>query len=319
MSVESLKVPRWLAPLAASTSAPWENTFVKSLKGGACAASVCGGRSFLERCGGSSSHADQGRWASEGKVKRGESAKEKKLRRLLNKLNAVEDKSKQLAGAAPHEAEEGGPTRQRGRGESGGGDNSRATVEAECKQIAVRAEQHMQQQLQHLESRLKGLQVARPQLETFERIQVHVGGSTRLLADVGQVVIRGSSVVRVTLFSGQHLAKVVSALRNTDESWAIVEEGPNTVRVQLPRMNAELRSSFISKAKTATEECKVQIRRVRQEARGKLHGLREKARGLDDSRKRENEQHLQKLTDDAVKRASGLLNAKLQELTNPPA
>lgn len=121
----------------------------------------------------------------------------------------------------------------------------------------------------------------------------------------------------MTLFSGQHLSKVVSALRKTDESWAIVEEGPTTVRVQLPRMSEDLRSTFVSKAKAATEECKMQIRRVRQESRTKLHSLLERPPRLEDSVKREKEEELQKLTDEAIKQASNLLNGKLKQFATP--
>lgn len=64
-------------------------------------------------------------------------------------------------------------------------------------------------------------------------------------------------------------------------------------------------------------QCKVQIRRVRQEARSKLHSLWEHTKGGEENMKREKEQQLQKLTDDAIKRASSLLNDKLKQLAAP--
>ncbi|CDJ67637.1 ribosome recycling factor domain-containing protein, putative [Eimeria necatrix] len=78
-------------------------------------------------------------------------------------------------------------------------------------------------------------------------------------------------------------------------------------------MTEELRSSFAAQAKAAAEECKVHIRRVRQEARGKLRALYKDSSSSEGS-KRDEEQQLQQITDAATKQATQLLSEKLKQL-----
>ncbi|KAL8439282.1 hypothetical protein Efla_003919 [Eimeria flavescens] len=101
------------------------------------------------------------RWASGG----GESAKEKRLRRMLKKLNTSAD-SKETHSAAGEREE------RRPAAAAAAADRGRAAEES--RKAAAAAEQQMLLQLQRLEMKLKELQVTRPQPETFERIQVQV-------------------------------------------------------------------------------------------------------------------------------------------------
>ncbi|CDJ35972.1 ribosome recycling factor domain-containing protein, putative [Eimeria mitis] len=176
------------------------------------------------------------------------------MRRMLKKLNYVAE------GDAPHkentrdwQPQEHQQTR-RGREEKDRGSFDSKNTEAEAEAALEAAQQQMNGHLGDLVSRLKDLDVSRPKISTFEDIQVQVAGGNKRLSDLAQVQIKGSSVVVLTLFSEQHLSKVISALRRTDENWRIVEDGPVTVRVQLPKMTEDLRNSFIAQAKAATEE-----------------------------------------------------------------
>ncbi|XP_022590138.2 uncharacterized protein LOC34623222 [Cyclospora cayetanensis] len=252
-----------------------------------------------------------------GKQKGGETAKEKKLRRLLRKINPDAANMGEHAGEVDDDSRDCQYQRQQRR--KGAEREGRAAAGLEGFEAeAEAARQQMENQLQHLAGKLKEMQISRPHVEVFEQIQVHVGGSTKRLGELAQVLIRGNSFVRLTIFNDQHLSKVVSALRQTDERWSITEEGPTIVRVQLPKMTEELRSSFVSQAKAAAEGCKVQVRRVRQDFRSKLHSVCSQTKGADESLKREKEQQLQHMTDDAVRRANQLLNDKLKQLAASP-
>lgn len=112
------------------------------------------------------------RRASGGAGKGGESAKEKKLRRLLKKLNSDASQKRSPGGREPHEED----TADRQQRRSGA---DRERVLADCESVAAAAEQQMRRQLMHLEGKLKELQVARPQPEVFERISVHIAGTNR--------------------------------------------------------------------------------------------------------------------------------------------
>lgn len=107
------------------------------------------------------------RCSSGGKSKGGENAKEKRIKRLLRKLNtnaANQDEPEARETGYPKET---GETR---RGGARGGGLEGFDV------AAAAAQQQMQKQLEMLESRLKEFQVTRPQLDMFERIQVHIAG-----------------------------------------------------------------------------------------------------------------------------------------------
>lgn len=251
---------------------------------------------------------------SGGKQKSGETAKQKRMRRMLKKLNYVtEEDTPSMETTSDWQSKD---LQQQRRGERGGekdrGYDSKKT-EAEAEAAVAAAQQQMNRHLHNLSVCLKDLDVARPKISTFEEIKVQAAGRNKPLSDLAQVQIKGNSVVILTLFSEQHLSKVISALRREDENWRIVEEGPVTVRVQLPKMTEELRASFTAQAKAATEECKVRIRRVRQDTRAKHRSLFKDSRTCEDTRKNE-EQQLQKITDDAIKQATQFLADKLRQL-----
>ncbi|CDJ49270.1 ribosome recycling factor domain-containing protein, putative [Eimeria brunetti] len=271
----------------------------------------------LASSGGPFRLAESSRSFSGGKQKCGETAKEKRARRMLKKLNRVSEEDTQprenTGDWRPPEQRQQARRGREGEKDKGGFDSKK--VEAEAASAVAAAQQQMNGHLMNLCTRLKELDVARPKLDTFEEIRLQAAGSSRRLGDLAQVQIKGNSVVVITIFSEQHLSKVVSALRRTDENWRIVEEGPVTVRVQLPKMTEELRASFIAQAKAVTEQCRVQIRRVRQDTRAKHRSLFKDSRTSEDT-KRNEEQQLQKITDDAVKQAAQFLADKLKQLAD---
>ena len=115
--------------------------------------------------------AEAPRWFSGGKQKGGESAKEKKLRRLLKKLNPSE-----VNEADETEETEGASDRHQHRRKGGEREGAGLRL-AQFEDAATEAQQQMEKSLQQLTCRLKEMQVARPQIEIFEKIQVHIGST----------------------------------------------------------------------------------------------------------------------------------------------
>lgn len=135
----------------------------------------------MAACWGFSLPVEWSRSFSSGKQKCGDTAKEKKMRRMLRRLNYVAQE------AQPRENTRGCQTQEqqqprRGRGgEKDRGDYDSKKTEAEAEAAVAAAQQQMNGHLRNLSSRLKDLDVSRPKITTFEEIQVQVACNLKTL------------------------------------------------------------------------------------------------------------------------------------------
>lgn len=113
-----------------------------------------------------------------GKQKCVESAKEKRMRRILKRLNyATEGDAHPIPNTREWHPQEAQHQPKRGQG----GEKRRLCfdsneAEAEAEAAVAAAEEQMNFHLRNLSSRLKDLDVSRPKISAFEEIQVHVAG-----------------------------------------------------------------------------------------------------------------------------------------------
>ncbi len=128
------------------------------------------------------------------------------------------------------------------------------------------ADQKIQHALDYLRRELSGIRAGRANPALLEEIPVMAYGGRMKMVEVGTISAPQPTLLTVTVWDGSVIKDVEKAIREANLGLNPAVDG-TTIRVPIPPLTEERRTEFVKIARTKGEDCKVEIRKVRQDQR----------------------------------------------------
>jgi ribosome recycling factor len=174
-------------------------------------------------------------------------------------------------------------------------------------------QRRMDASITSLHNEFMGLRAGRASTGMLEPIMVDAYGSKMPMSQVGNISAPEPRLLTVSVWDASMAPMVEKAIRESDLGLNPATEG-NLVRVPIPDLSEERRKEMVKVAGRYSEGCRVAIRNIRRD--GIETARKAEKDGLiseDDRHTQEN--RIQKLTDECVKKVDDALCHKEKEIT----
>jgi ribosome recycling factor len=169
--------------------------------------------------------------------------------------------------------------------------------------------QRMEGAIDALRKEFSGLRTGRASINLLDSVTVDAYGSPMPLNQVGTVGVPEPRLITVQVWDKGLVKNVEKAIRDAGLGLNPQPDG-QLVRVPLPELSSERRQELVKIGGKYTEQARVAVRNVRRDA---MDGIKKEKLSEDDT-KGQNEK-VQKLTDDYIKKIDDLFAAKEKEIT----
>lgn len=174
--------------------------------------------------------------------------------------------------------------------------------------IVADTQERMEKAEASLKHELSTLRTGRANPDILSGVVVDAYGSKMPITQVGNVSVVDTRMLSVTVWDAGMVEATDKAIRESGLGLNPSYEG-NVIRIPLPELTEERRKDLVKVAHQYTENGKIAIRNIRRDAMDKIKKSDESEdaqRGLQDQ--------IQKLTDEAVKKAEVILAEKEKDI-----
>ena len=183
---------------------------------------------------------------------------------------------------------------------------------SDINQIKSDASVRMDKTLESLKADFSSLRAGRAHVSLLDGIMVEAYGSLSPIAQVGTVSTPDARTLSVSIWDKSLVKAVEKALRESDLGLNPAVDG-TLIRIPIPPLSEERRKELSKIAGKYAEQNKVALRNIRRDALDEVKKLKKDNLISEDEEKRE-ENDIQKLTDEAVKKADELLALKEKDI-----
>ena len=170
----------------------------------------------------------------------------------------------------------------------------------------------MQNTILSLRKSLSSIQVGRASPDLLSRVTVRAYGLATPISQLATISAVGMQSLSVEPYDTSLIKSMVRAIVESDLGLSPTVDG-NTIFMDIPPMNEELRMRMCKKCKTIGEDCKVSIRNVRRCSMESTKKLKYTGAIGQDEQKRI-ETNIQHCTDEYIKQIIDLVNKKEEEV-----
>ena len=183
---------------------------------------------------------------------------------------------------------------------------------SDINQIKQDASMRMEKTLESLKADFGGLRAGRAHASLLDGIMIEAYGSFSPIAQVGTVSTPDARTISVSVWDKSLVKNVEKALRESDLGLNPAVDG-TLIRIPVPPLSEERRKELSKIAGKYAEQNKVALRNIRRDSLDEVKKLKkDNLISEDEEKKAEND--IQKLTDDAVKKADEMLSAKEKDI-----
>jgi len=175
-------------------------------------------------------------------------------------------------------------------------------------------QRRMDASIASLQSEFMGLRAGRASTGMLEPILVDAYGSKMPMNQVGNISAPEPRLLTVSVWDAAMTPVVEKAIRDSDLGLNPATEG-NLVRVPIPDLSEERRKDMVKVAGRYAEGCRVAIRNIRRDSIEKVRKAEKDGLMSEDDRHTQ-ENKIQKLTDEFVKKVDDALSHKEKEITH---
>ena len=175
-------------------------------------------------------------------------------------------------------------------------------------------ERKMKNSLSHLRQELSRLRTGTANGAILEGIKIDYYGNPTPLNQVATLGVPYSQTITIQPYDVSVLKDVEKAILASDLGLTPNNDG-KLIRLNIPPLTGERRQQLVKVLKKYTEEGKVAIRNVRRDFNDKLKTMEKKHEVSEDAGKKGLEK-LQKITDECIKEAEKLSEAKEKDILN---
>lgn len=178
--------------------------------------------------------------------------------------------------------------------------------------IATNSKDKMEKALQSLMGELKKVRTGRAQVSMLDPIKVNYYGTPTPLNQVAALSTPDARSFLISPWETSILKEIESAIVKSDLGMSPMNDG-KVIRLKVPELTEERRKDLVKNVKKICEDSRVAVRMVRRDANDELKkALKDKVISEDDNKRQQDE--VQKLTDDYIKKIDGLAADKEKEL-----
>ncbi|MGE4130667.1 MAG: ribosome recycling factor [Bdellovibrionales bacterium] len=179
-------------------------------------------------------------------------------------------------------------------------------------QIGQNSKDKMEKAIQSLVGELKKVRTGRAQIGMLDSIRVNYYGTPTPLNQVAALSTPDARSFLISPWETSLLKEIESAIVKSDLGMSPMNDG-KVIRLKVPELTEERRRDLVKNIKKICEDARVAVRMVRRDANDELkNALKDKQISEDDNKRQQDE--VQKLTDDFVKKIDQLATDKEKEL-----
>ena len=179
-------------------------------------------------------------------------------------------------------------------------------------EIYAQTKDHMEKSIEALKKDYKSLRTGKVNVNILDGIRIDYYGTPTDLSQVGSVLSPDATTIVINPWEKNLLGVIDKALQAANIGVNPNNDG-EVIKLFFPPMTVEQRKETAKQAKVLTDNAKVAIRNIRQNANTKIKNLlKDKVVTEDESKKAQDE--IQKITDSYVVKADETLKAKEKDI-----
>lgn len=178
--------------------------------------------------------------------------------------------------------------------------------------LATQSKDKMEKAVQSLLGELKKVRTGRAQVSMLDGIKVNYYGTPTPLNQVSALSTPDARSFLISPWEVSILKEIEQAIVKSDLGMSPMNDG-KVIRLKVPELTEDRRKDLVKNIKKICEDARVAVRMVRRDANDLLKGqLKDKAISEDDNKRQQDE--VQKITDDYIKKIDQLAADKEKEL-----
>lgn len=178
--------------------------------------------------------------------------------------------------------------------------------------LATQSKDKMEKAVQGLLGELKKVRTGRAQVSMLDGIKVNYYGTPTPLNQVSALSTPDARSFLISPWEASILKEIEQAIVKSDLGMSPMNDG-KVIRLKVPELTEDRRKDLVKNIKKICEDARVAVRMVRRDANDLLKGqLKDKAISEDDNKRQQDE--VQKITDDYIKKIDQLAADKEKEL-----
>ena len=178
--------------------------------------------------------------------------------------------------------------------------------------VAKNSKDKMEKALQGLIGELKKVRTGRAQVSMLDGIKVNYYGTTTPLNQGAALSTPDARSFLISPWEVSILKEIESSIVKSDLGMSPMNDG-KVIRLKVPELTEERRKDLVKNIKKICEDARVAVRLVRRDANDELKkSLKDKVISEDDNKRQQDE--VQKITDDYIKKIDQLAADKEKEL-----
>ncbi len=179
-------------------------------------------------------------------------------------------------------------------------------------EIYAQTKDHMEKSIEALKKDYKSLRTGKVNVNILDGIKIDYYGTPTDLSQVGSVLSPDATTIVINPWEKNLLGLIDKAIQTAN-----IGVNPNNdgvvIKLFFPPMTTDQRENTVKQAKVMTDNAKVAIRNIRQNANTKAKNLLKDKLITEDENKRAQDE-IQKITDSYVVKADETLKAKEKEI-----
>ena len=173
-------------------------------------------------------------------------------------------------------------------------------------------EEKMEKSLKNLEGELQGIRAGRANPHVLDKITVDYYGTPTGIQQVANVQVPEARMITISPWEPKMVKPIIKALQMSDIGINPTDDG-RVIRLVFPELTEERRKQLVKDVKKKGEGAKVAVRNIRRDANDQLKKLK-KTEEVSEDEIADEEDIIQKATDQYIKKIDETIEAKTQEL-----
>lgn len=178
--------------------------------------------------------------------------------------------------------------------------------------LATASKDHMEKAVQNLLGELKKVRTGRAAVSMLDNIKVNYYGTPTPLNQVSALSTPDARSFLISPWETSILKEIEQSIVKSDLGMSPMNDG-KVIRLKVPELTEDRRKDLVKSIKKICEDARVAVRMIRRDANDGLKAsLKDKVISEDDNKRQQEE--VQKLTDDYIKKIDQLAVDKEKEL-----
>lgn len=180
------------------------------------------------------------------------------------------------------------------------------------KEIINKIKPQLEKTIEYLKNELAGLQVGRATPSLLENLEIEAYDQKMPLKDLAVIQTPEPRLIVIRPWDKEIVKNIESAIRKSNLKLSPITEG-NFIRLTIPPLSEERRKEIVKILQEKVEECRISIRRHREDVWQEIQSL-EKIKEISEDDKFKAKDELQKMIDEYNKKIEDIKKKKESEI-----